>query len=142
MSTIYTEIDINAPLDKVWNTLTDFTAYGSWNPFIVEIQGEAKPDNRLTIKIKSKNKIQVFTPDIVALQAPSKLEWIGKIPYGAFKGHHCFDLSPTSEGQTKLIHQEHFSGWLKPLILLMIGSDTKQGFEAMNKSLKQQAESL
>jgi len=140
MTTIYTEITINAPTTQVWEALTQFSDYGNWNPFIVEVTGEAKLDQTLKIKILSKNKVQVFTPDIVNLQSPVNLEWVGKLPAGAFKGHHCFDLESITETQTKLIHQEHFSGWLKPLIMLMIGKDTEKGFNAMNLALKNHVE--
>src|SRR5208337_3854746 len=34
MKEIHTEIEINAPAEKVWKVLTDFAAYPEWNPFV------------------------------------------------------------------------------------------------------------
>ena len=31
---VYTEIRINASIDKVWNVFTEFEKYPEWNPFI------------------------------------------------------------------------------------------------------------
>ena len=32
MKTIHTEIAIKAPVERVWNVLTNFNAYAAWNP--------------------------------------------------------------------------------------------------------------
>ncbi len=37
---ITTEILINAPIDIVWKTLTNFEDYKNWNPFIIDVSGE------------------------------------------------------------------------------------------------------
>ena len=39
MKEIKTEIAINAPIDKIWNTLLDFKSYPNWNPFIIKVMG-------------------------------------------------------------------------------------------------------
>jgi uncharacterized membrane protein len=38
MKEIHTEIEINAPAEKVWRVLTDFAAYPEWNPFVGRFQ--------------------------------------------------------------------------------------------------------
>ena len=32
-------IEIEAPAEKVWESLIDFTAYPAWNPFITRAEG-------------------------------------------------------------------------------------------------------
>ena len=46
---ITTEIEINAPSAVVWKVLTDFPAYGSWNPFIRQIKGKLIVGKRLGV---------------------------------------------------------------------------------------------
>jgi len=46
MRQIETFTDIDAPPQAVWDILTNFAAYGRWNPFIPNISGipaEGKP---------------------------------------------------------------------------------------------------
>ena len=31
---LHSEIEINAPVERVWEVLTDFASYPRWNPFI------------------------------------------------------------------------------------------------------------
>jgi len=42
MKEIKTEIIINTKPEKVWEVLTDFENYPTWNPFIQNIFGEQK----------------------------------------------------------------------------------------------------
>ncbi|MGV3621446.1 MAG: SRPBCC domain-containing protein [Archangium sp.] len=47
-------IDIAAPIEKVWNTLVALDNYPAWNPFVVKIDGAARPTlgNRLVLHVK------------------------------------------------------------------------------------------
>ena len=40
---IRTEIDIEAPPDRVWAELADLDAYAGWNPFITRRRGRPSP---------------------------------------------------------------------------------------------------
>jgi len=40
------EIEIEAPTERVWGVLTDFAAYPEWNPFIRRVSGRAELDER------------------------------------------------------------------------------------------------
>jgi uncharacterized protein YndB with AHSA1/START domain len=45
------EIEIDARPEEVWHVLMDFRSYPEWNPFIVSIEGEARPGARLKVRI-------------------------------------------------------------------------------------------
>ena len=59
---------------------------------------------------------------------------------GVFDGHHQFELVP-SDGGTRLVQYEEFSGALSPLVYRSIRKSTTRGFEAMNQVLKDRLES-
>lgn len=140
MKEIKTEIIINASQEAVWTVLTDFEAYPSWNPFLVSIKGDKHVGGRLTNTMRTGSKDQVFKPRIEKFDKNHSFEWLGKLPLGMFNGRHYFILEALSPTQTKLIHGEHFSGWLRGLIMNKIGEETQQNFIKMNRALKAEAE--
>ncbi|MEM6966851.1 MAG: SRPBCC domain-containing protein [Bacteroidota bacterium] len=140
MKSIQTEIIINAPREKVWQLLTDFKNYPTWNTFIVSIEGELKEGGRLKNKMVVDGKRQTFRPKIQKVIPNEYLEWLGKVPLGMFNGQHYFQLETVGNGQTKLTHGEYFSGWLRGMIMKKIGAATRRGFIKMNEELKKLAE--
>jgi hypothetical protein len=42
--------ETSAPPEAVWETLTRFSAYEAWNPWIVEAQGEARVGAEVVVK--------------------------------------------------------------------------------------------
>ena len=138
---IQTEILIQAPPSKVWETLVDFEAFQEWNPFIQSIRGSLDVGEKLHISIKIPGSSSMkFTPIIQMVSPDSRLIWKGKLLMkGLFDGEHRFILEPTDEG-TQLLHEESFSGLLIPFFPKSFFEKTKQGFEAMNLALKKRVE--
>lgn len=141
MKSIQTEIIINASKEKVWDVLTDFENYPNWNTFIISIEGDLKEGTRLKNKLMLNGKENNFTPKILKVVPNEHFEWLGKAPLGIFNGQHYFKLESISSTQTKLIHGEKFSGWLRGVIMKKIGNATCDSFIQMNKNLKKVAES-
>lgn len=141
MKNLQTEIIINAPAEKVWAILTDFEKYGEWNPFVLKIEGQPQLATTLKVLLKNGNGTSVFKPRVVTVVPNHKFEWLGSLPIpGLFNGQHRFEIEKISEKQIKFIHGEQFSGLLAGLIMKQIGEQTRNGFIAMNKALKQRAE--
>lgn len=140
MKSIQTEIIINAPADKVWNILTDFSNYPNWNSFIISVEGELEQGGKLKNTMIIEGEKNVFKPTITKVETNKYFEWLGKLPLGIFKGRHYFELESISPNQTKLIHGEKFSGWLRGIIMKKIGEATRNNFIKMNKELKMLAE--
>lgn len=141
MKEIKTEIIIHAPREKVWEILTNFEHYKSWNPFIISIEGEKKEGSTLRNTLLSQGKETVFKPVIKRFEANQHFEWLGSLPLGLFTGRHYFSLEELGPKETKLIHGEVFGGILRKFIMNKIGEETYQSFLAMNRALKQEAES-
>ena len=143
MKTIRTEIQINVSAQQLWSYLLDFDQYPDWNPFIKKISGEKKPGGRLKVLIQPQGqKAMEFTPTILRYEPESELQWLGHLWIsGLFDGRHSFNLVPLSYDRTLFIHSEQFTGLLVPFLWKSLQAPTLQGFEQMNKALKQRAES-
>ena len=140
MKEIKTEIIIQAPREKVWQTLLDFPAYGDWNPFIRSIEGKAAVGEKLTNTMMNGKKEMVFKPVVTRCNPGQAFEWMGSGMLGMFKGRHYFELEDVGEGKTKLRHGEQFSGLLSGIIMRMIGETTLDSFQKMNRALRDRVE--
>ncbi len=139
---IKTEILINASPAKIWAILTNFEAYPNWNPFIKSIKGEAKIGNTIIARLEPpKASGMTFKPTILAFEENKEFRWMGHlfIP-GLFDGEHIFELIENGNGTTTFLQREKFNGILVPLFKKMLDNNTVNGFNEMNKKLKELAE--
>ena len=119
---IQTEIKINAPAEKVWEILTDFESFPSWNPFVVRVQGDAKVDEALKLDVQlPKSRMLKLKADVLKVEPNKELRWAGGAPLNSFRGEHYYIIESSGENKIRFIHGEHFSGFLVRLIWLLSG---------------------
>jgi len=130
---IYTQIDIDAPKEKVWMVLENINSYSTWNPYHVEVRGQLKVGEKLYVKVhKPNNKIYELEPYVYSVIPNKELIWGGGIKY-IFTGEHLFKLEEISSKKTRLIQKEKFEGLVVPFAEL----DTiEEGYTLMNMALK------
>lgn len=138
-----TEIEIAAPIEAVWETLTDLAAYRDWNPFIVSSAGRVAVGERLTNRMQPPGgKARTFTPTVTEVEPAAAFEWLGRLGLpGIFDGRHRFDLAATETGGTVVTQSERFHGVLVRSMRRTLDTKTVAGFEAMNAALKARVES-
>ena len=142
MKEIRTEIDIRAPVEKVWELLTDFKSFELWNPFIRKIEGTPSVGTKIKIHLHtSAGKSRSYRPKITMVETFKELRWFGKstIP-GLFNGERIFILEPIESNQTRFIHKEIFTGLLVSLVGSRLDKDMYSSFNSMNEALKERAE--
>ena len=141
MKEIQTEILIQASPETIWKILMDFDHYPDWNPFIKSISGEQKVGGQLTAFIGPPGQNGLtFMPKVIVHEPNKEFRWLGKLWGGLFfNGEHYFILKELGNHSTQFIHGEKFTGMLVGILGGML-KNTKNGFEAMNRALKQRAE--
>ena len=139
---IKTTIQINASPEKVWSILTNFENYPKCNPFIKSIKGNVKVGNKITARIEPPGaKGMTFKPRILAYETNKELKWLGNLWFsGLFDGEHIFELIDNGNGTTTFIQREKFKGLLVPMFKKMLDINSLNGFDNMNKKLKELAE--
>ncbi|GAA2102464.1 SRPBCC domain-containing protein [Actinomadura alba] len=138
---VETAIDIEATPDRVWEVLTDFGSYPEWNPFIVRVTGTPTPGAKVILKIRSSAGWSATNKATLLAAVPNQvLRWSARlIPIpGLVAGRHEFRLSAT-DGGTRLVHSEQFSGVLVPIIGGLLAK-TERDFHNLNEALKKQCE--
>ncbi|NMM75814.1 hypothetical protein B2J86_12955 [Acidovorax sp. SRB_14] len=142
MHHLHTQIQISAPIERVWSLLVDLPAHARWNPFVRSIEGPLAVGQTLQVAIQPPGSRGMrFQPTVLAVHEGRELRWKGKLLVaGLFDGEHYFKLEAGPAGGTVFHHGELFSGVLVPLFRRSLDGATQQGFVAMNEALKREAE--
>jgi len=139
---IRADIEINTLAGRVWSLLTDFAAYPEWNPFIRRAQGEARVGSRIEVYLQpSGARGMTFRPTVLRAEPNRELRWLGRLWMpGVFDGEHTFIIEPLGPNRVRFIQGEIFNGVLVPLLMRSLETDTRRGFDEMNRALKGRAE--
>ncbi len=138
---IVTEIEINAPPSRIWQILTDFEKYPTWNPFIKKITGIPRTNEKLEVHMPDpRGGTMIFTPTVLVAERGRELRWLGKSEGDVFNGEHRFLLEPIENNKMHFTQSEKFTGSMVASLEGWLDTAVNQNFEEMNRALKQRAE--
>lgn len=141
MKELRTEIEIQASPETVWQILTDLAKYPEWNPLITHAIGKAEVGVRVDITIPSGSKEMILHCTVIKAEPNRELRWrYHVILPGLFRGEHSFSIEPMGTNRVRFVDREVFNGLLVPLQAKDIDTNSKRGFEEMDKALKARAE--
>jgi hypothetical protein len=134
--------DIDAKPERVWEILTGFESFGSWNPFIVSIEGKREVGSRLEVRLEPPGgRAMNFRPTVTESEPGRAFGWLGRLGFpGVLDGAHRFELEELPAGRTRFVQSERFRGALVPLLRRSLRTNTLAGFEAMNRALQERSE--
>src|SRR5438034_2803899 len=138
MLELRTDIEIDAPVERVWEVLTDFDRFPDWNPFIRRIHGKAQVGSRLDVFLgASGTRGMRFRPIVTKVVPNRELRWLGRLGLPRlFDGEHIFQIEPLGPTRARFIQRERFRGLLVPLMARSLNRDARRGFEEMNYALQ------
>lgn len=141
MKELRTEIEIQAAPEKIWQVLTSFDKYPEWNPFIHHAIGKAQVGEKVDITFKSGSKVMTLHCIVVKAEPNKELLWKYHVSLPIlFSGVHSFIIEQVESNKVRFIDREIFNGILVSSQAKDIDTNSKQGFEAMDKALKARAE--
>lgn len=136
---INTEIEINASISTVWETLTDFASYIDWNPFITKATSEFIIGSTIEFVEDIPDRGQFNIKAIFTQIDPNRsFNWKGHyIAPFILQVNHYFILEPLGKAQTRFLHGQKHTGILVPLLFWQHHFDhLQQGYISMNQALK------
>lgn len=141
MKELRTEIEIQARPDEVWQVLTNLDKYPEWNPFIKRAIGNATVGEKVEITVRSGAKEMVLHCIVARVEPNKELCWKYHVisPF-LFRGEHSFIIDQVESNRVRFIDREIFNGLLVATQAKDIDTNSKQGFEAMDKALKGRVE--
>lgn len=132
------DIEINAPVELVWQHLTDFASYPDWNPFIVWAEGELKEGSIVTFRVTD-IPIKITAP-ITTLIPNEALIWEANMPFPGLMPRYSRRLEKLSETRTRFINHETFSGRLMPIVGSILTRQVDGVYMACCEALKARVE--
>lgn len=141
--TIDYEVDINASLDTVWAVITDVARYKDWNRFTVDCASTLKPGDPIDMKVMLFSKPQAQR-EIIFTHVPQQSLSYG-LDGGALKAIVSNRVHTVKAlGADRTLYRSHFelSGWMMPLVRVLMKARLEKGFRVMTDGICDRAESL
>lgn len=141
MREIRTEIYLNAPIEVVWKTLTDFENWQKWNPTVVRVHGSPTQGSNLEITMSKDNCDEmIYKAQVVEVVPPHQFRWRAKMMAGfVFTNDRIFQLSKKDNG-THFVHIESYSGIMAAMSWNKLSEFVPKVLEKMNQALKNELE--
>ena len=135
------EVEIEAPIERVWSILLDLERYSLWNPFTARVESTLQVGDPIHLYPRLIGKRPMHRVERVSRNEPYHLCW--DLTMGAaflLTAERCQTLTPLSGDRTHYITEDRFRGLLTPLVMAIFGRAMQRGFEECAKGLKKQAE--
>ncbi len=136
-------IKINAPVEKVWQTIVDLSSHSEWNSQLEYLGGDLRPGGRLHLKLSVADaQPYEFKPTISRWNENEQFAWLQRtgLPR-VFDGEHFFELEKLDENTTRVTNREEYRGVLSLLMKsLPMMKSAPAGFQKMNAELKKYVE--
>lgn len=128
---------IDAPVEQVWQVLTDFEKYPDWNPFTPRIVGSPEMGARITLHVRMGGRHTRIQPEKITHLSPGRsFAWGPLYPGWFLKGRRWQEVEAINPHQTVYRTWESFSGLMAPWVVYRYKMLIKRGFEAMSLALQ------
>lgn len=134
-------VEIEAPIERAWDILTDFDRYGEWNPFTPSVATEFEIGSPVDLYVRMGPWRLKQVERIESIEAPHLIAW------STTMGHRFLisalreqRLEAVGEGRCRYRTTDDFAGLLIPLVMLLFGGFVRRGFNDVARGLKARAE--
>jgi uncharacterized protein YndB with AHSA1/START domain len=136
------EIEIRAPIERVWKILVDFEGYPKWNPFTPRVESTLEIGAPIVLHVRMREGRELVRVEhISAVAEPTRLCWgMCAISPRLLAAERCQILTPLDVDRTHYRSVDTIRGLLAPLVERFYGRDLDRGFGAVASALKEYAE--
>ena len=137
------EVEIEAPIERVWDVLGDVERYGEWNPFTTRVETTFQIGSPVDLYVKL-GPIRLRQPErIEVVDPPRLLVWSTKVGHALLVAARREQrLDDLGAGRCRYVTTDVFTGLLTPLVVLLFGWLVRRGFNDMAAALKWYSEGL
>ncbi|MBX2963321.1 MAG: SRPBCC domain-containing protein [Cyclobacteriaceae bacterium] len=132
---IYTEIVIDAPKERVWTVLTDFNNIAQWSTTLQNLEGNLSNGSKTIVDYIFKGKLRKIKHTMVEFENGTQFGWSDTIiPF--VKDYHLFRVEDLKDGRTKFIQKDEVKGFFAFLVANMLMNEMSKTYPEFNQLLK------
>lgn len=137
------DLGIDAPAERTWQVLTDFEAYGEWNPFVRRVRCDLRPGAAIDMQVlvgSRPMRQREFVNDVVPGRAFSYS--MRPAPGGLLRSRRDQEVVDLGDGRSRYRSRFRIEGPASPVVAALLGRSLRRGFDAHATALKERAEAL
>ncbi len=136
-------IQIAAPIDLVWDVLTDVERYGDWNPFTPQARTDFEIGSPAHLLVRMGPAKVRITETVSAFEESRLIAWskafgARRLLFAVREQH----LEPVNETSCLYHNTDRLTGVLARMVYLCFARYMRVGFTDVGEGLKRQAEAL
>src|SRR5690606_40113924 len=136
-------VEIDAEPAIVWEVLVDLDRYPAWNPFTTAVRSTLREGDAVDLSVRmSRLGLTVQQREhLREVREGERLRWGMKL--GArwlLSGERDQRIEPLGAGRSRYTTEDTIAGALAPLVFLIFGPSLEEGFAAMTRALKIEAD--
>lgn len=142
MAELTTEITLDAPVERIWQLLTDFGLYPQWNPLFTKATGPVILGQSfdLVVKLPGMDPFPI-KPVLREAEPKSRLSWQSSmISSVVLSWTFCYELHSLTPERLRIIQRSWFKGLLSPLFTFAMKKPVTDGMNSLNDALKRWGE--
>ncbi len=140
-NSVRAEIEIDAPVERLWGILTDFDRYAEWNPFTPRVETTLRIGEPVHLYVRLVGPRLLHRVEHVTRNEPYALGWEMQMGRRALlHAERVQVLTPIDAHRTHYLTEDVFSGLLRPVVLGLFGRAMERGFTDCALGLKSAAE--
>ncbi len=137
-------VEIEAPIEKVWDVLVDFSEYPKWNPFTYRIETDLDIGSPVHLYFQYPGRDKRQQVEYVReVSKPHTVSW-GVTPGPGFLLAALREqrLIRLSDSRCSYHTTDALTGLLAPFVMWVFARPMREGFNTMAYALKAQAEGI
>ena len=134
-------IGIPATAPRIWEALSDISAWSQWNPLYTRANGTLRIGAQLDLDVALPGQAKRTIRPVIADWVPNdQIHWNLRLLGGLVKSTRYLEIEQLTDTGCIFTNGELFDGLLGPSIAKRMRRELREGFAAMGEALKARVE--